>query len=137
MAVSLPSTLGALRQAVAAGRIPHRPVRSELRDNLIARMRAGGPLFPGIIGYDDTVVPQVVNAILSRHHFILLGLRGQAKTRLLRALTSLLDEHIPVVAGSEIHDDPAGECGDSEKGDDRGPGCAWLGIGGHSAQGGR
>ena len=106
MAVSLPSTLGALRQAVAAGKIPRRPVRSELRDNLIARMRAGGPLFPGIIGYDDTVVPQVVNAILSRHHFILLGLRGQAKTRLLRALTTLLDEHIPVVAGSEIHDDP-------------------------------
>ena len=98
MAVSLPSTLGALRQAVAAGKIPRRPVRSELRDNLMARMRSGGPLFPGIIGYDETVVPQVVNAILSRHHFILLGLRGQAKTRLLRALTTLLDEHIPVIA---------------------------------------
>src|SRR5215213_9085675 len=106
MAVSLPSTLGALRQAVAAGRIPRRPVRSELRDNLIERMRSGGPLFPGIIGYDDTVVPQVVNAILSRHHFILLGLRGQAKTRLLRALTTLLDEHIPVIPESEINDDP-------------------------------
>jgi magnesium chelatase subunit I len=106
MAVSLPSTLGALRQAVAAGKIPRRPVRSELRDNLMVRMRSGGPLFPGIIGYDDTVVPQVVNAILSRHHFILLGLRGQAKTRLLRALTTLLDEHIPVIAGSEVHDDP-------------------------------
>jgi len=91
MAVSLPSTLGALREAVAAGKIPRRPVRSELRDNLIARMRSGGSLFPGIIGYDETVVPQVVNAILSRHHFILLGLRGQAKTRLLRALTTLLD----------------------------------------------
>src|SRR5215468_8539920 len=101
MAVSLPSTLGALRQAVAAGPVPHRPVRSELRENLIARMRAGEPLFAGIIGYDETVVPQVVNAILSRHHFILLGLRGQAKTRLLRALTTLLDEFIPVVAGSE------------------------------------
>jgi magnesium chelatase subunit I len=106
MAVSLPSTLGALRQAVAAGRLPRRPVRSELRENLITRMRASGPLFPGIIGYDDTVVPQVVNAILSRHHFILLGLRGQAKTRLLRALTTLLDEFIPVIQGSEIHDDP-------------------------------
>src|SRR5262245_43504156 len=106
MAVSLPSTLGALRQAVAAGRVPHRSVRSELRENLIAKMRAGAPLFPGIIGYDETVVPQVVNAILSRHHFILLGLRGQAKTRLLRALTSLLDELIPIVPGSEIHDDP-------------------------------
>jgi len=106
MAVSLPSTLGSLRQAVAAGKIPRRPVRSELRDNLITRMRTGGQLFPGIIGYDETVVPQVVNAILSRHHFILLGLRGQAKTRLLRALTTLLDEHIPVIAGSEINDDP-------------------------------
>jgi magnesium chelatase subunit I len=106
MAVPLPSTLGALRQAVAAGRVPHRPVRSELRENLIARMRGAAPLFPGIIGYDETVVPQVVNAILSRHHFILLGLRGQAKTRLLRALTTLLDEFIPVVPGSEVHDDP-------------------------------
>src|SRR6187431_542770 len=106
MAVPLPSTLGALRQAVAAGKVSRRPVRSELRDNLITRMRSGGPLFPGIIGYDDTVVPQVVNAILSRHNFILLGLRGQAKTRLLRALVSLLDPEIPVVPGCEVHDDP-------------------------------
>jgi len=124
MAVSLPSTLGALRQAVAAGRVPHRPVRSELRENLIARVRGGAPLFPGIIGYDDTVVPQVVNAILSRHHFILLGLRGQAKTRLLRALTTLLDEFIPIVPGSEIHDDPLaplsayGKARVAEEGDD-------------------
>ncbi len=81
-------------------------MRSEIRDNLIARLRAGGPLFPGIVGYDETVVPQVVNAILSRHHFILLGLRGQAKTRLLRTLTTLLDEYLPVVPGSEINDDP-------------------------------
>lgn len=106
MAVSLPSSLGALRQAVAAGRIPRRPVRSELRENLITRMRASGPLFPGIIGYDDTVVPQLVNALLSRHNFILLGLRGQAKTRLLRALVTLLDERIPVMPGCEINDDP-------------------------------
>src|SRR5690242_6572800 len=77
-----------------------------MRDNLIDRMRAGGPLFPGIIGYDDTVVPQIVNAILSRHNFILLGLRGQAKSRILRALTTLLDDAIPVVPGCEIHDDP-------------------------------
>ncbi len=77
-----------------------------MRENLIVRLRSGETLFPGIIGYDDTVVPQVVNAILSRHNFILLGLRGQAKTRLLRALTSLLDEEIPVVPGCEIHDDP-------------------------------
>ena len=72
-----------------------RSVKSEIRDNLIRKLRAGETLFPGIIGYDDTVVPQVVNAILSRHNFILLGLRGQAKTRLLRALTALLDEAHP------------------------------------------
>ena len=99
MASSLPSTLGALRRAVEAGQIRRRPVRTEIRDNLMARMRSGQPLFPGIVGYDDTVIPQVVNAILSRHNFILLGLRGQAKTRLLRALTTLLDEHLPVIPG--------------------------------------
>src|SRR6188474_346276 len=106
MAVSLPSTLGALRQAVAAGKVARRPVRSELRDNLMARMRAGEALFPGIIGYDDTVVPQVVNALLSRHNFILLGLRGQAKSRILRALTTLLDPAMPIIAGSEVNDNP-------------------------------
>jgi magnesium chelatase subunit I len=104
--MSLPTTLGALRGAVAAGRVAHRSVKDELRENLIAQLRTGVPLFPGIVGYDDTVVPQMVNAILSRHNFILLGLRGQAKTRLLRALTGLLDEAIPVVPGCEIHDDP-------------------------------
>src|SRR3954469_3006719 len=100
------TTLGALRKDVEAGRVPRRPVKSEIRDNLIQKLRAGEPLFPGIIGYDETVVPQVINAVLSRYNFILLGLRGQAKTRLLRALTSLLDEAIPVVPGCEIHDDP-------------------------------
>ena len=70
------------------------------------KLRRGDPLFPGIIGYEDTVVPQIVNAILARHNFILLGLRGQAKTRILRALTTLLDDVIPVVPGSEINDDP-------------------------------
>src|SRR4051812_213226 len=100
------TTLGELRKAIEAGRIPHRPVKSEIRENLIQKIRSGDPLFPGIIGYDDTVVPQVVNAILSRHNFILLGLRGQAKTRMLRALTTLLDEWLPVVPGCEIHDDP-------------------------------
>ena len=63
-----------------------------MRENLIAKLRRNETLFPGIIGYDDTVIPQIVNAILARHHFILLGLRGQAKTRILRALTTLLDE---------------------------------------------
>jgi magnesium chelatase subunit I len=104
--MALPSTLGALREAVSAGRVAHRSVKDELRENLMARLRAGTPLFPGIIGYEDTVVPQVINAILSRHNFILLGLRGQAKTRMLRALTALLDDAIPVVPGCEIHDDP-------------------------------
>ena len=70
----------ALREAVDAGRVPHRSVKDELRSNLAAHLRAGRTLFPGIIGYEDTVVPQVVNAILSRHNFILLGLRGQAKS---------------------------------------------------------
>jgi magnesium chelatase subunit I len=99
-------TLAELRTDVEAGRVARRSVKSEVRENLIAKLRAGQTLFPGIIGYDDSVVPQVVNAILSRHNFILLGLRGQAKTRILRALTTLLDEWIPVVPGCEIHDDP-------------------------------
>src|SRR5467141_1889724 len=83
-----------------------RPVRQEIRENLVRKLQAGETLFPGIIGYDETVIPQLVNAILSRHNFILLGLRGQAKSRILRALTDLLDERIPVVPGCEIHDDP-------------------------------
>jgi magnesium chelatase subunit I len=102
----LPSTLGELRRAVASGAVLRRSVHAEVRQNLARKLRAGEQIFPGIIGYDDTVVPQVVNAILSQHNFILLGLRGQAKTRLLRALTSLLDEFLPVVPGSEINDDP-------------------------------
>ena len=106
MASARPSTLGELRAAVDGGRVKRRPVRDEVRENLIARLRAGQPLFPGIIGYDDTVVPQIVNAVLSRHNFILLGLRGQAKSRILRALTGLLDDEIAVVPGCEIHDDP-------------------------------
>lgn len=101
-----PTTLGALRRAVEAGRIPHRRVRDEIRHNVIRKLRAGEPLFPGIIGYDDTVIPQIVNALLARHTFILLGLRGQAKSRILRSLVDLLDEAIPVVEGCEINDDP-------------------------------
>src|ERR1700722_14541691 len=83
-----------------------RPVKQEVRDNLVRKLQAGENLFPGIIGYDETVVPQLVNAILSRHNFILLGLRGQAKSRILRGLVDLLDEEIPVVPGCEIHDNP-------------------------------
>jgi magnesium chelatase subunit I len=104
--MSLPTTRGALREAVAAGRITHRSVKDELRANVTARLRAGQPLFPGIVGYRDTVEAQIANAVLSRHNFILLGLRGQAKTRLLRGLTDLLDEVIAVIPGCEIHDDP-------------------------------
>ena len=100
------STVGELRRAVERGAIPHRNVHQEVRENLIRKLRAGETLFPGIVGYDDTVVPQLVNALLSQHNFILLGLRGQAKTRLLRALVTLLDERIPVMAGCEINDDP-------------------------------
>ncbi len=103
----LPATLGELRQSeFSQERIQYRTVKDEMRANLICRMERGESLFPGIIGYDDTVIPQVVNAILSRHHFILLGLRGQAKTRLLRALTELLDPVLPYLAGCEIRDNP-------------------------------
>jgi magnesium chelatase subunit I len=104
--MGVPTTLGSLRAAVAAGTVPHRSVKDELRENLIAKLRRGDARFPGIIGYDETVMPQIINAVLAKHNFILLGLRGQAKTRLLRALTELLDEQIPVVPGCEIHDDP-------------------------------
>ena len=95
-------TLGALRQSGFRSR----SVKQEIRDNLVRKLRAGETLFPGIIGYDETVVPQLVNAVLSGHNFILLGLRGQAKSRILRGLVGLLDPEIPVVPGCEIHDDP-------------------------------
>jgi magnesium chelatase subunit I len=103
----LPRTFGALRpSSFSESKIASRTVKDELRGNLICRIQRGDALFPGIVGYEDTVVPQVVNAILSRHNFILLGLRGQAKTRLIRMLTSLLDEWTPYVDGCEIHDNP-------------------------------
>lgn len=104
--MSRPTNRGELRRAVESGDVPRRSVRDEIRDNVIGRLKAGKRLFPGIHGYDDTVVPQIVNAILSRHHFILLGLRGQAKSRILRSLAGLLDEQVPVVPGCEINDDP-------------------------------
>lgn len=81
-------------------------VKQELRHNLLEKLRRRESLFPGIHGYDDTVLPQVMNALLSQHDILFLGLRGQAKTRMLRMLTTLLDETLPIVAGSEIHDDP-------------------------------
>src|SRR5919199_2386571 len=95
-------TLGELKRSGYRSR----SVKDELRANLIAKLRAGERIFPGIVGYDETVVPQIVNAILSRHNLILLGLRGQAKSRIIRQLTDLLDERIPAIAGSEVNDDP-------------------------------
>jgi len=102
-----PRTLGELRKSsFSEQRLRTRKVKDELRENLIAKLHSGETIFPGIVGYDDTVVPQLVNAVLSRHNFILLGLRGQAKSRILRALTGLLDPALPFIAGCEIHDNP-------------------------------
>jgi magnesium chelatase subunit I len=104
---SHPETLGALKKSpYAAPSLARRSVKDEVRANLLARLAKGGPIFAGVVGYDETVVPQIVNALLSRHNFILLGLRGQAKSRILRSLATLLDEVIPVIAGSEINDNP-------------------------------
>ena len=100
--MSRPDTLGELRES----RYRPRSVKDELRANLRAKLQAGEPIFPGIIGYDDTVIRGIVHAILSRHNFILLGLRGQAKSRILRGLVHLLDDSIPAIDGSEVNDDP-------------------------------
>ena len=97
-----PGTLGALRES----NYRYRSVKEELRENLIARLSRREPLFPGLVGYDTTVIPQLINAVLAQHDILLLGLRGQAKTRILRALPELLDEYIPVVAGLDVWDDP-------------------------------
>ena len=120
-----PRTLGELKNSRwAEAPLRGRTVREEIRSNLLKRLSSAEPLFPGIVGYEDTILPQIVNALLARHHFILLGLRGQAKSRILRELTGLLDERIPIVAGSEVNDDPfapiskyarelLAECGDA------------------------
>jgi magnesium chelatase subunit I len=106
--VRLPQTLGELRASrdFSEARIARRSVKDELRENLIARLKTRDIIFPGIIGYEDTVVPQIVNAVLSKQNFILLGLRGQAKSRILRSLTALLDANTPYVAGCEMRDNP-------------------------------
>src|SRR6202162_5252187 len=104
---SMPKTLGELRRSNwSEEQIARRSVRQELRENLLEKMGKGEPLFSGLHGYDDTVIPQIINAILSRHHFILLGLRGQAKSRILRGLVGFMDAQIPVIEGCEIHDNP-------------------------------
>jgi magnesium chelatase subunit I len=131
-AAPLPQTIGELRAShlYHEARLKTRSVKDEMRENLIARLRTRKPVFPGVIGYEDTVIPQIVNAVLSQHNFILLGLRGQAKSRILRALTALLDEQLPYVAGCEIRDNPylplckrcrdlVAKCGDATK-------IAWL-----------
>ncbi|HUL02489.1 MAG TPA: magnesium chelatase [Gemmatimonadales bacterium] len=105
--MSKATTLGELKQTEwASPARRQRTVKDELRENLICLLENGSPLFPGVVGYEDTVIPQLVNAVLSRHNFILLGLRGQAKSRILRQLVELLDEEIPILAGSEVNDDP-------------------------------
>ena len=108
VAPSLPETLGQLRQdpRFTPARLNTRSIKDEMRENLIARLQNKQTIFPGIVGYEDTVVPQIVNAVLSRQNFILLGLRGQAKSRILRALTALLDNQLPYIAGCEIRDNP-------------------------------
>src|SRR5881296_1346017 len=101
------TTLGELKRTEwAAPARRQRTVKAEMRENLICLLENGSPLFAGIVGYEETVLPQLVNAILSRHNFILLGLRGQAKSRILRSLVMLLDEEVPFIAGCEINDDP-------------------------------
>ncbi len=103
----LPQTLGDLRRSPwAEAPLKGRSVRDEIRTNLLGMLEEGRELFPGIVGYEDTILPQLTHALLARHHFILLGLRGQAKSRILRQLTGFLDEVIPIVAGSEVNDDP-------------------------------
>jgi magnesium chelatase subunit I len=102
-----PKNLGELkRSSWSEEKIAGRTIRQELRENLLQKMEKDEPLFPGVHGYDDTVIPQLTNAVLSRHHFILLGLRGQAKSRILRGLAGFLDPQIPVIAGCEINDNP-------------------------------
>ena len=129
--MTLPRTFGDLKQSPwAEAPLRGRGIRDELRTNLVRALESGAELFPGIVGYEDTILPQLVNAILSRHHFILLGLRGQAKSRILRELVRFLDERLPIIAGSEVNDDPFDpisryaretlqECGDAT-------GIAWL-----------
>jgi magnesium chelatase subunit I len=97
-----PRTLGELR----ASGYRSLPVKDEMRKNLIRKLQANEPIFDGIIGYEETVLPQIQNAILSKHDMLFLGLRGQAKTRMLRQLVNLLDDAMPVISGSEVNDDP-------------------------------
>ena len=100
------ATIGDWRRAAGNGSASLRNVKEEMRANLLRKLEAREPLFPGVHGYEETVLPQITNAILARHNFILLGLRGQAKSRILRGLVEFLDAEIPYIAGCEIHDHP-------------------------------
>src|SRR6186713_2687897 len=102
MDISKVRTLGELKKAGYR----HRSVKEEIRENLIRKLTNKEATFPGIIGYEDSVIPDTERALLSRHNILFLGLRGQAKTRMARQMTQLLDEYVPVIAGSEINDDP-------------------------------
>jgi len=105
--IPLPATLGELRRSSwSEERLAGRTVKQEARENILRMLASGEALFPGVHGYEDSVVPQIVNALLSRQNFILLGLRGQAKSRILRGLVAFLDENLPVIAGCEINDNP-------------------------------
>jgi len=105
--MQMPRTIGELKGSeYNQARLTNRSIKDEMRENLIARLRRGETVFPGIVGYEDSVIPQIVNAILSRHNFILLGLRGQAKSRILREMAGLLDERMPAMKGCEINDNP-------------------------------
>ena len=106
LAPPIPDGLPRTRGELAASGYEPRTVKEEMRANLVSRLAAGEPTFPGIVGFDDTVIPQVERALLAGHDIVLLGERGQGKTRLIRTLVTLLDEWIPVVDGSEVNDDP-------------------------------
>ena len=113
-------TLGELKRSGYKAR----SVKDEIRQNLIKKLQNKENTFSGIVGYEDSVIPDVERALLSRHNILFLGLRGQAKTRMARQMTELLDEYIPIVAGSEINDDPLSPISEfakrqiAEKGDD-------------------
>src|ERR687897_10665 len=102
MNISNIKTLGELKKSGYR----YRSIKEELRENLIAKLRQKEQTFNGIIGYEDSVIPDVERAILSKHNILFLGLRGQAKTRMARLMTELLDEYVPTISGSEINDDP-------------------------------
>ena len=105
--MQMPRTIGELKSSpYSEARVRNLTVKDEMRENLIRKLKSGEAVFPGIVGYDDSVIPQIINAILSRHNFILLGLRGQAKSRILRELVGLLDERMPAIEGCEINDNP-------------------------------